>query len=312
MNTPLKKTVIDACDQYVQSGDKYTYVTEILQKAATHTQLSGSTVMRSGNNVTRTPTSTQKRANNVDRTPCGGGVSSYDRAAGGVGAELLQKIAMTNVHSLAPQGSTLTPASLLPNMQQFMHTQPLQAGIGLPQNGLDRPQDTSAAAMPGTPGHAATNVIDQRGGLDPRGLTLDGNNAAGVPKGFKVANLLEEDGVCRVCGAGCLDDGATICADCEDAAARTKEASVGGRVLEVLPHKNRYWVNTQDGAPGTECAIFVEKNATSDQIKKGDSLWWQGRDAFWTPAAVREGEAEGESDIAIPRIGYSGVSRPAQ
>lgn len=59
------------------------------------------------------------------------------------------------------------------------------------QTGLDGPSDTRAAAMPGTPGHAATNVIDQRGGLDPRGMTVDGNNAAGVAKGFKMAESSE-------------------------------------------------------------------------------------------------------------------------
>ncbi len=55
---------------------------------------------------------------------------------------------------------------------------------GIPQRpiGLDQPRDTRATAMPGVPGHAATNVIDQRGGLDPRGMTVDGNNAAGIKK----------------------------------------------------------------------------------------------------------------------------------
>ena len=74
-------------------------------------------------------------------------------------------------------------------LQQFAQAsppianQPPIAGQGIPQTGLDQPgMDTSAAALPGTPGHAATNVIDQRGGLDPRGLTVDGNNAAGVRK----------------------------------------------------------------------------------------------------------------------------------
>lgn len=47
---------------------------------------------------------------------------------------------------------------------------------------LAQPQDNRAAALPGTPGHAATNVIDQRGPLDPQGLTVDGNNAAGIKK----------------------------------------------------------------------------------------------------------------------------------
>jgi len=65
-------------------------------------------------------------------------------------------------------------------MQQFSAKKPMMAGQGMLQNGLDaQPTNTTAAAMPGTPGHAATNVIDQQGGLDPRGLTVDGNNAAG-------------------------------------------------------------------------------------------------------------------------------------
>lgn len=59
-----------------------------------------------------------------------------------------------------------------------------------PPSGLDAPHDSKATALPGTPGHAATNTIDRNGGLDPQGLTVDGNNAAGVPKGFKVAALL--------------------------------------------------------------------------------------------------------------------------
>lgn len=68
----------------------------------------------------------------------------------------------------------------------------------LPPTGLDaapaaptaQPPSARAAALPGTPGHAATNVIDRQGALDPRGLTVDGNNAAGVPKSLKLAGLL--------------------------------------------------------------------------------------------------------------------------
>lgn len=59
-------------------------------------------------------------------------------------------------------------------------------GGGPAPTGLDGPNDTRAAALPGTPGHSATNVIDQRGGLDPRHQTVDGNNAAGVQKGFNI------------------------------------------------------------------------------------------------------------------------------
>lgn len=73
-------------------------------------------------------------------------------------------------------------------MQSFLPGQPLQAGQGVRPTGLDGPSDTRAEALPGTPGHAATNVIDRQGGLDPRGMTVDGNNAAGVPKGFKMGS----------------------------------------------------------------------------------------------------------------------------
>ena len=93
---------------------------------------------------------------------------------------------------VAPQGSqaaNLQDAQAA--MQSFLPQKPLMAGQGPMQTGLDGPSDTRAAAMPGTPGHAATNVIDQQGGLDPRGMTVDGNNAAGVPKGFKMGEARE-------------------------------------------------------------------------------------------------------------------------
>lgn len=191
-------------------------------------------------------------------------------------------------------------------MQGFMQKKPQMAGnIGLPGTGLDGPIDTRATAMPGTPGHAATNVIDQRGGLDPRGLTVDGNNAAGEAKaGFKMAESIH-DYATRICRALELD----LMKILDQTPDREKKAQVGGVVVEVVPDGNRYWVNTDDH--GDECAIFVEKNANSDKIKPGDSVWWQGRDAMWTTKAVREG-AEGDSDIKIPRIGYSGVSRPGE
>ena len=81
-------------------------------------------------------------------------------------------------------------------MQGFMGGTPYQAGQGTPYQagqgpldvGLDRPHDTKAKAMPGMSGHAATNIIDRQGGLDPRGMTVDGNNAAGVAKGFKMGS----------------------------------------------------------------------------------------------------------------------------
>jgi hypothetical protein len=94
---------------------------------------------------------------------------------------------------------------------------------------------------------------------------------------------------------------------------------VGGIVIEVCDIPDRPGVLYVDCAerPYSKiqtCAIHVEKNATSDQITVGDSVWWQGRIAYWTPQAVRAtpaGKRDGKDyDIPIPRVGYSGVPHP--
>ena len=98
---------------------------------------------------------------------------------------------------------------------------------------------------------------------------------------------------------------------------------VGGKVIEVVSQDGRLWVNVRDiNYPKATCAIYVERNETSERIKPGDSLWWQGGVAMWTPqeyASVgcqhREhidctGRAGVDYDIQIPRLSYSGVDRP--
>ncbi|TXH55024.1 MAG: hypothetical protein E6Q97_09745 [Desulfurellales bacterium] len=102
---------------------------------------------------------------------------------------------------------------------------------------------------------------------------------------------------------------------------------VGGIVIEVCDHptdRHKLWVNCADRAyrkqkHPDECAIYVEKNETSARIQIGDGLWWQGRDAMWTPQENRGSQEEREKrglkcgvdyDIRIPRIGYSGVAHP--
>jgi hypothetical protein len=66
-------------------------------------------------------------------------------------------------------------------MQSFLPDRPHcpPAGSGLPQTGLP-PGGRKAPALPGVPGSIASNPIDTRGGLDYRGLTVDGNHAAGI------------------------------------------------------------------------------------------------------------------------------------
>jgi len=82
--------------------------------------------------------------------------------------------------------------------------------------------------------------------------------------------------------------------------------SVGGKVIEIVPCKNKIWVNTYDGH--VECAIYVEPTNEARCIEQGDSFWWQGGNAYWTPQTHVKGP--GEYDIKIPRIGSSGVNRP--
>lgn len=99
---------------------------------------------------------------------------------------------------------------------------------------------------------------------------------------------------------------------------------VGGDVKEVLWLPDRIWVNAKDRTYPDECAIYVERNPTSERIKPGDAIWWQERMAMWTPAENRVQECGHREhvtclarcgvdyDIRIPRIGYSGVFHPAQ
>ncbi len=97
---------------------------------------------------------------------------------------------------------------------------------------------------------------------------------------------------------------------------------VGGRVIEVAEVPGRpevLFVDCAERAHGRRrcdtCAIYVERNPTSLQIEIGDSLWWQGRLAYWTPQQNRgrdRAKSGVDYDIAIPRVGYSGVQHPSR
>lgn len=99
---------------------------------------------------------------------------------------------------------------------------------------------------------------------------------------------------------------------------------IGGIVLEIIRLPDRLWVNCVEENSNDKCAIFVERNAQSEQIKVADRLWWQGPWALWTPYDQARkpncghkhhyscAKAGVEYDIKIPRIGCSGVKRPAR
>lgn len=93
---------------------------------------------------------------------------------------------------------------------------------------------------------------------------------------------------------------------------------VGGIVIEASESKSRPELIFVDcRGTGCErsstCGIYVEKNPNSLAIEVGDSVWWHGRTAYWTPRLpgnAARGRKDVMRDIPIPRIGYSGVGHP--
>lgn len=94
---------------------------------------------------------------------------------------------------------------------------------------------------------------------------------------------------------------------------------VGGKVIEVIQLDGETWVDVRDVHDERHtCAIYVERSTNSERIGIGDSLWWQGPWAMWTPKANHSDSWQGpeprkcgvDYDIQIERIGFSGVRRP--
>ncbi len=91
---------------------------------------------------------------------------------------------------------------------------------------------------------------------------------------------------------------------------------VGGKVIEVAEIAGRpevIYVDCRDH--NDTCAVLVERNANSERIEIGDSLWWQCGNAYWTPLANKgkPGNKCGRDfDIKIPKIGYSGSLHPSR
>ena len=90
---------------------------------------------------------------------------------------------------------------------------------------------------------------------------------------------------------------------------------IGGIVIETIVLSDTIWVNCVDACErcNDQCAIYVERNQNAERMKPGDSLWWQGGSAMWTPYENRgrpDNKAGKDYDIRIPRRGCSGVSRP--
>lgn len=96
---------------------------------------------------------------------------------------------------------------------------------------------------------------------------------------------------------------------------------VGGTVIEVSEVSGRpevLFVDCRDRTYAKDtCAIYVERNQTSERIELGDCVWWQGRHAYWTPQTNRERDEADlgcgiDFDIPLPRVGFSGVTHPSR
>lgn len=91
--------------------------------------------------------------------------------------------------------------------------------------------------------------------------------------------------------------------------------SVGGTVVEVVdvPARGLVWVDTREHQTARQTvAIYVERTPEALSVSEGDSVWWQGPWAFWTP---RTGSLKHDPpfvDKKLKRHGYSGVERPKE
>lgn len=93
--------------------------------------------------------------------------------------------------------------------------------------------------------------------------------------------------------------------------------SIGGTVTETIILPDKIWINTKEKEHyRSECAIYVEDSPAARCVSKGDTVWWQGNTAYWTPKNKNGQPIERKdgkcsvSDIKLKRQGFSGVKRP--
>ena len=79
--------------------------------------------------------------------------------------------------------------------------------------------------------------------------------------------------------------------------------SVGGKVCDIARDVYRVWINTDDGS--CKCAIYVKRDHNSENVTRGDVVWWQGRKAFWTTK-----DRTSQIETVLHRIGYSHKGNP--
>ena len=70
---------------------------------------------------------------------------------------------------------------------------------------------------------------------------------------------------------------------------------VGGKVSRVIIELLFVQLLVRDG--NDKALIKVAKSEASEKVQPGDSIWWQGRKAYWTGGSGNE--------VALDRVGYS-------
>jgi hypothetical protein len=72
---------------------------------------------------------------------------------------------------------------------------------------------------------------------------------------------------------------------------------IGGKVIEVRPEGDRARIWCMDTQRDDECAIYV---CSEDEMPvPGDTVWWQGGKAYWTPSDRRF------TDRSMTKVGNS-------
>ena len=87
----------------------------------------------------------------------------------------------------------------------------------------------------------------------------------------------------------------------------------GGYVIEtILTTEDTVWINCRDKVNHGTCGIYVPGTEEARSVSPGDTIWWHGFTAYWTPVTTydHEGERVGPADIEMNKIGYSTSVRP--
>jgi hypothetical protein len=91
---------------------------------------------------------------------------------------------------------------------------------------------------------------------------------------------------------------------------------VGGTVIGLARGPEDTLVHVEERGPyrrkDTSSIRVIERrrdDGSPVEIGVGDSIWWQGRDAMWTPKEARSQSADSGDgrtwDIRLPRVGHS-------